>query len=279
MQRLLVTLALSICGCTPTVNPPVITEPVPPAADSAPTSVPAESADDPLLGFTYRGRPIHPLAVTGMIPWEGGPRGVDLDTQPLVDDAVEIDGARVSFDDDEPGWDVYYVHDRVGSRFLISVAQSGGGSGIFSTVIVAEIRDNQLVPTLVTGEGDRCNGGLAGDPRFDGDAVLVPRSLTPYDLVALSTRDVSHIEPYADLESSAASCMGYALVRVEPGRDAELVSVTLDRDWYGDQPDWTEGYPLQARFNRIHAQRIAAGQTELDPAAIDRFVDELLASK
>lgn len=277
MQRLIIALALSICGCTPTADPSVIVEAAPPDSPSTPAS---EPADDPLLGFGFRGRPIHPLAVSRMVPLDWsvqGPLVVDLETQPLDDAAVEIDGARVSFDDDEPGWDTYYVHDRVGSRFLIGVAQSGGGSGIFSTVVVVEIRDNRLVPIFEGPAGDRCNGGLAGDPRFDGDAVLVPRSLTPYDLVALSTRDVSHIEPYADLESSASSCMGSALMRVEPGHDDELVSVTLSRDWYGDRVGWTEKYPLQARFNRIHAQWIAAGQTELDPAAIDRFVDELLA--
>ena len=51
----------------------------------------------------------------------------------------------------------------------------------------------------------------------------------------------------------------------------------LDGRWLGDQPGWTEKYPLQRRFNRSYAQWIEAGQTELDQAAIDRFVDELLA--
>lgn len=260
MQKLLVSLALVICGCTPTGDP----------------------SGDPVFGFAHRGAAIHPLAVSQMVPLDPsvhGPRVVDLDDPPPINEAVEIDGARVSFDDDEPGWDEYRVYDRAGSRFLLGVTQNGGGSGVFSTVVVVEIRGDQLVPTFEAGGGDRCNGGLAGAPSFEGDAVLVPRWLTPFDLVALSTREVSSIEPYVDLESSASSCIGHALMRVEPGRDDELVSVMLDREWYGDRAGWTENYPLQRRFNRIHAEWIADGQTELDSDAIDRFVDQLLAAE
>ena len=243
-----------------------------------------ESPQDSLLGFRHRGEPIHPIAVSRMTPLDlanGDPPTIDLDGQPQIDETVEIVGAAISFNDDQPGWDAYEVHDRVGSHFLLSVTQSGGGTGVFSTVVVVEMREHQLVPVWVIPAGDRCNGGLAGAPSFDGDAVLVPRWLTPYDLVAFSTRDVSHIEPYEDLESSAMSCIGSALMRAERDREQQLVEVTfapgLDGRWLGDQPGWTEKYPLQRRFNRNYAQWIEAGQTELDQAAIDRFVDELLA--
>jgi hypothetical protein len=286
MRKLLVALALLVGGCTPT-DPIVVAEPSEPVdAASSPPAEPLEPPSDPLLGFGYRGQPIHPLAVSAMVPLDWSVRGplvVDLATQPRIDESVEIDGVRVSFDDDEPGYDVYLVHDRVGARFLLSVTQNGGGSGVFSTVVVVELHDDQLAPSFEAPAGDRCNGGLADAPRFDGDAVLVPRWLTPYDLVAFSTRDVSHIAPYVDLENSAMSCIGYALMRVEPGRDATLVSVTfapgVTGQWHAGQPGWTESYPLQARFNRIYAQWVADGQTELDPAAIDRFVDELLAAE
>ena len=278
-------LAATVAACTPAVGH---VETSTPAATAKPEFEPdanptAEPSSDPLLGFRHRGQPIHPDAVARVVPLEPSikaPVTVDLTAYAGVDAAVEHDGATVRFDDDEPGWSSYEVHQRQGTQFLLEVWQNGGGTGMFSTAVVVELRADQLVSVFEVPTGDRCNGSIVDAPRLDGEGVLLSYWLTPYDLVALSTRDVSHITPYEDLENSAMSCIGHALVRVEPKRAPTLIGVSLapglDGRWHADQAGWTENYPLQPRFNRIYAKWIAAGQVELDSAAIDACDDELL---
>jgi hypothetical protein len=269
-------------GVEPAPSEPAASEPA--ASEPAPVEPAEPTLADALLGFRHRGEPIHPLALAAMYStWTAATSVVDLDAQGWPAEGLTVDGNVVEFEHaDGPGWDVYEVHARVGSRFLVSANHNGGGTGRFTPVHLVELQGSRLVPVTTATGGDRCNGGLAEGPDLAGDAIVIGRYLTPWDLVdPFSSRDSSGLAAYEDLEASATSCIGYVTVRVDPSGDETVLGVTFSPDstgqWHGDTPGWTERYRLQPCFNRIYARWVAAGRTELDAAAVDEFVDELFA--
>jgi hypothetical protein len=232
---------------------------------------------DPLRGFRFAGHPIHPRAVSLL----GGGMEQTKDEVSLVDHpwrgvGLVVESSLVRFDEGELGWDVYRVIDRRDDHYLIESTWNGGGTGHFSSVRVLRLRDGVLSVVLRVGSGDRCNGGIAEDPSFDGTAVLVSHWITPEDLMNLSGR--SDLAP-GDFEFSAVSCVAMARHRVSPGR-SDLVGVKLSPDfggsWLDDQPGWTENYPRQARFNQVLRKWVAASRLELDSKEIQAFAEEVV---
>jgi len=67
-----------------------------------------------------------------------------------------------------------------GSVFYL-LTDSGGGSGIFTSVIGVRADDNHLQKTLDIAGGDRCGGGIR-DAHMDGNTLVIEQNLTPYML-------------------------------------------------------------------------------------------------
>lgn len=271
---------VSLAGCAelPSAVGEAPSEPVAARAASAPVEVEGAGPSlpvppDPLAGFRVRGQPIHPDAVAALT-LRG--RAVDVvDLSPFLDaEPPTVDGASVVADHGDAGWNHYEVVGSSARGHLLWVVWSGGGTGRFSSVQLVRLRGESLTLEQHVPAGDRCNGGVAETPRFDGDEIQISRWLTPYDLIDLATTPPVGVEPYRELESSAASCVAFVTTRVDSDGDEARVGVTLMPEPLEDSPGWTDRFSRQSTFNAVFNRWLERGDVELDQAAIDRFAAE-----
>jgi len=192
---------------------------------------------------------------------------------------------------------------------LLRVAEGGGGTGVFSALVfvagwpdvptAAEIdeRDAMRQVGLLEG-GDRCNGGIAEASVAPPATLRLGERITPFDLFTFrSTRAIRHdparglyeavenpdaatlpprlaeLEPYDDLDTAAASCIGVATTEfdLEAGT-AALVSITVTR-LIDEDPDRVARHRHQACFNRVVATAIPSFPQTLSPAEVTALAE------
>jgi hypothetical protein len=240
------------------------------------------NARAPEKTFVYRGKPIDPRCVTAFSGINGAPSHVNL-VQCTGFGLVKRDGHTFSVTDPDENslstaYDSYEVLAQNGMHFVISTDWNGGGSGYFTDLFVVDRRGAILsVDKMLSGTGDRCNGGISGNS-VRGHVLRWSEQITPYDLTTLG--GLKTLAAYKDLESSAASCVATRNMEYDLDTGAtRFVSVTLRADAgmgqngrIEDQKGWTENYTYQHCFNTYYNHHVAASKHELDPDALKRFV-------
>jgi hypothetical protein len=169
------------------------------------------------------------------------------------------------------GYIQYKVVGQAESEVYILVYENTGGSGQFSTLMVMERTGNTLTIIDRVAAGDRCNGGVVGSS-YNRDGLTYAINMTPYDLLVLTASTT--LQPYDDLESSAASCFGHAHYRYDPTRDTStLESVSFIGEEVLDRfaPDWETRYPYQVCYNDHYQEHI----NKKSPADMFLTLDQL----
>jgi hypothetical protein len=245
------------------------------AVSACRTEVPDEPG-----AFTFRGRPVHPAAVSVLYRSPG--RSVDLA-------AFETDLEFRSWED-QPGWWIAdFASDPVSGKtpFFAYAAFAGPGGGGAETYLLSVTFDAEetgdvgnLILLRKSGgrldllrawdEGAACDGGYFAQ-RMEGENFLYSRELTPLGLLDLA--------PGVRFELSAHEDLVYNLAL---DRD-ELVSIRLYNEVKADEKGRTEKFRLQSCFNRVFNAYLAEGKTALKPQDVDdfarRFRDECVAPK
>ncbi len=175
---------------------------------------------------------------------------------------------------------------------VVETVQSGGGSGSFSTVVfIRGLRELAIWPSselVAVGGwfvGDRCNGGLRDVNVAGPKTIETAENITSFDLFTLDdgrrgygwrmaftaaisaggeeevnklrSRGEIQLEPYKDLETSAAGCIGTVHYRHDIfDGSRELLGVTLEH--LVNSPYAEKTYRVQACFNAVVAE--AAGE-------------------
>ena len=246
----------------------------------------AWSVDTPQQTFTFRHKPIDPRCVAALVPMEGnGPGSVKLATC-TGPGKMTRNGQSVSIEEPDPDagmrtpFDSYEVVARQGERYVLSTLSSGGGTGLFSTLmIVRRDRDQLTTERLFPGMGDRCNGGFAG-AELHGNRLQWSTNITPYEVI-----DEAGIKlPDGDLlEDSAQSCVGTleSEYDFETGK-TRVASETFTLSYFGgsseaasglltDRTGWTDRFSLQHCFNLTYNSYVSAAHTVLSPIEMKTF--------
>jgi hypothetical protein len=196
---------------------------------------------------------------------------------------VARDGNSFTSDSADRGYSSYEILNRAGDRYVLELAWSGGGTGVFQSLLV--VRKSGATVTLIKhiAGGDRCNGGLS-DIQIVGNKVRYASNLTPYDMAELG--GPSKLKAYEDLSASAGSCVAteereYDLATGQNAR----VSVTLtggDRVSKSllleDQAGWTEKYKYDHCFNNFYNSYVRRKQLVLKAAAVGGFSEGFKAA-
>ncbi len=145
---------------------------------------------------------------------------LDSDDNLSSDDTV---GYHATYGDSD-GYTYYKFLGRKDSKLIIYVFESGGGTGVFSSVIGVERHGDLLSFSKVYTYGDRCSGGVA-DAFVDHNTLTYNLLTTPGDLLSTiyafsgnkRDADYSHDEPACGI-----CCIG-TIHKV----DEELISVDI----------------------------------------------------
>ncbi len=182
----------------------------------------------------------------------------------------ELDG------DSNMGWIEYKILGRSNDLIYISVFENSGGSGIFSSLFISEIKNDTLnIKKIIYDGGDRCNGGIY-DSKFENGILDYMIYLTPYDIVNLTEKG---LEAYEDLEASAESCFGYAHHQYNFVKDEDTVDSVifiLDKNEIVEDPDWINRYKYQSCFNDIYKKYIDNKNIELSIPNLKIFNQQFL---
>lgn len=159
-----------------------------------------------------------------------------------------------------------YLGQLKGSPVIVSYS-SGGGTGQFSSLVSIERSASKVRVLQGFGAGDRCNGGIV-DARLDGSTLYYGQNMTPIDFLQMAEDNPNDLQPYEDLEASAASCFGVA--RFE---NDKFVGVTLlDIPARGHGMEVT--YKHQNCFNQLFTALLAQGKKDLSVEELKQFTGD-----
>jgi hypothetical protein len=247
--------------------------------------------------FTYNSAPIDPLCIDALVNLaDDAPSSIDLQTCGQGAGS-EIHTGALSTDADgyytdtykdtqqnvQASFGSYKVVGSHGNTFLLLTRSSGGGTGIFeSLLLVAKDTGNTLsLVRNISGVGDRCNGGgLTAALSADGSAVDLSSNVTAFDIVTLGTGEGvtdDTIQKYQDLDASAAGCYGTSSYQymLDSG-DMAFQSLKLDADASAldTDPAYAALHPVQSCFNKLFTQYIAKGMGTLAQPGLALFAQE-----
>jgi len=231
--------------------------------------------------FTFRGRAIHPAAVSALYRSSTGQ--IDLATFKTDLEARQWE--------DQPGWWVTDFEENLASQrspFFAYAAFTGpvtGGAEIYVLSITFNAGETADVDNLLLlqksgswlglirawNEGSACDGGILAQ-RMDGENFLYSRELTPIDLLDLALDVRLGLNAHEDLEATSESCFAAANYVYSLTQDREdLVSVRLYDEPVTDEKGRTDRLRYQSCFNRIFNAYLAEGKTALSPKDVDEF--------
>ncbi len=222
--------------------------------------VPASAmAQDVAAGFFFKGKPVDPVCVQKLLGLgDSGADRVLLNDCPAPEGMSEPAKRFKADEDGFYGFEVteedsavtpYFMYRVAGKLksgdYLVETIESGGGSGTFTNVSAITYDGKSIKVSKKYAGGDRCNGGITDVAVEDGDAVY-RYFATPAELTQIFLGE-GRYEPYEDLESSAASCVG----EVEE-RNGTITALVFDRDQWagsGDDAALNSDYAYQGCFN------------------------------
>ena len=231
--------------------------------------------------FTFRGRAIHPAAVSALYRSSTGQ--IDLATFKTDLEARQWE--------DQPGWWVTDFEENLASQrspFFAYAAFTGpvtGGAEIYVLSITFNAGETADVDNLLLlqksgswlglirawNEGSACDGGILAQ-RMDGENFLYSRELTPIDLLDLALDVRLGLNAHEDLEATSESCFAAANYVYSLTQDREdLVSVRLYDEPVTDEKGRTDRLRYQSCFNRIFNAYLAEGKMALSPKDVDEF--------
>jgi len=153
-----------------------------------------------------------------------------------------------------------------GSPVVVSYA-SGGGTGQFSSLLSIERTGSKIRVLQGFGAGDRCNGGIV-DAKINFGTLYYGQNMTPIDFLQIAEDNTHDLQPYEDLEASAASCFGVA--RFE---DEKFVGVTL-LPQPAEDTTAAPAYKYQQCFNKLYRGLLEKGKKELSIKELKEFTGE-----
>jgi hypothetical protein len=225
------------------------------------SAVPAEGESRVITGeaaaglFVYRNQPIHPFCVD--FPWDSARRDpivLSRCSDTKVVPAARADGWLAADYPREDGpymsqpFASYRVLARKGDRFLIAIAESGGGTGKFTRLRWLRLgADHVSIANEVKG-GDRCVGGLSGYA-VKGGFIEFNQSLPASAVISLTGVAIEK-SIHGQLRGAPPDCDATASYQYDPATERmQLLSVAL------------------------HEVRVRSGTADSDPqACFDRLV-------
>ena len=234
--------------------------------------------------FVYRGKPVHPFCVDFPVDEHDAVNRLADCTHAQAAPRIDKRGFLTAEDEDQAHaivrrpFSSYRIFARKGDRFLLATTTSGGGTGIFDSLLWVSLDDGSLKMAESIADGDRCSGGL-DDFDVHESAVEFSQHLTPEDVLRLAEAPFEQ----DSIEYSALSCFARAhFIYDAAGEKLILKSITLRYEFGAparagkveDREGWTGLFAAQSCFNRLFNEHIEEKRATLDQALLRQFGQE-----
>jgi hypothetical protein len=93
------------------------------------------------------------------------------------------------------------------TQYVVLVFWSGGGSGLFSELLLLQKEKEWLIVSRVISGGDRCSGGLS-DASIKKNNLSYSKKITPWMLMTVPTYQDSNAKGLNQLADCAVCCIG-----------------------------------------------------------------------
>lgn len=137
--------------------------------------------------------PFHPAYINELLDWEGNKKTVKLN------ESFDMQGREMF--EDSLGFEIveeetimrtpFFSYDLIGyedEKYYFATTFCGGGTGLFTTIIAAEVIGDKLQLINTFGGGDRCNDGLT-DYCFDKGKIEYSQNYTSEEFLSATNYD------------------------------------------------------------------------------------------
>jgi hypothetical protein len=227
-------------------------------------------------GFTYESRPISPDCLSALVDlYDLEKPQVELSqcSSSQSTHKVSIASDIVTTEDksqmDPQPYANYSVIGEDGDKYLLGLGQWTGGSGFFSTILWVQVKDSKLTQLKAVASGDRCNGGA-----YKAGPWQYTVNLTSADLIEFAKNKAIKVQPYIDLDASAAGCIAKAYYMFHPETGtSRLMFVKLDEKAVLSG-EWEKQFVTQHCFNTVMSAYISRKETELSANQVAAFAEQ-----
>lgn len=227
--------------------------------------------------------PFHPYQVEKLSSMEGSKQEVDIsepiglpDNYTMYDPNGLQNGYTIDYDDEYQSRTPFFEYEylgRNGDFYFISTSESGGGTGVFSSIRILELEDNKLNEIRTLCAGDRCNGGISGE-EYNNGIITFSQNVTSEDLYILASDSIE--KPQLPLEYCAVCCVGS--VQYEYDIEKETYSLVSFTSSMGNAETELNGDSDLDHFYHLLSIHSVKNDDEMDQAEIDAFVLDLIST-
>lgn len=231
----------------------------------------------------WDGKDVPPLCFEDLLPIEGSgpdhvaiagcgamPKKKDVKTY-SKDGGIETEYRYDGDESRQTSYVAYKVIGEIDKGYVVQTNMSGGGSGVFSNVVVVKVDKDALLKVDEIFGGDRCNGGISS-VSVDHGQVIVGRYYTPADFRRIIYKE-KHYLMRGGLESSAASCFAEVFKKGDVITSIKLKAEALN---HADET-WVAKYKYQTCFNQVFSRQVQQ-KTDLSLQEFKEFVDHFYAT-
>ena len=232
--------------------------------------------------FLYNNNPIHPSILASLI--------TEYNDCIMVDLAEKKPQGRLLKRNDLETWRFveyqdksffgYSVLGNYNNNFVIETIWNGGGSGIFSNLLIINRTWNHLALIKNIAGGDRANGNI-NDAKMDKNYIYYSQNCTPFDILSLA--DLTRypkvkLQAYEDLEASASSYFGNINSSFNMRNfHNEFLNVEFNSEKVIDIEGWVNNYKHQRCFNSLYNSYVENKKIKLNKDDLNKFLDEFIS--
>ena len=227
-------------------------------------------------------RPFHPYHVSQLLGLGDREPEVDISNPielpegfSMYEDEGEFpSGFTIDYGDDFVMRTPYFQYNylgKEGNKYFIGTSDCGGGTGIFSSITILELKGSLLSEVASVCAGDRCNGGVGNTSYKDGK-IYFSQNITSDDLYIMAINPSE--KPQVSLDYCAMCCVGEANYEYDVNsKETTFISFQSFLDSENEEPE--DGTDLEY-FYYLLDKHLSENGDQLNQDQLDNFVTEFI---
>jgi len=223
----------------------------------------------------YQGKPVSAQAMLPFMNMEGPAKA----SQILPSQVAQISKTQKGFyqyNGSDGSTILYHCAGMIGHEYVVEIVYSGGGSGVFTSLVTLTLTGNTLNYSKDIADGDRTSGGI-NSVLVNASSVIYSQNITPYGLMSLTSIPSKN---YANLSDNMASGVGIANYLYHfNSKKSELLSVSLAAQtnnrgskYYNIVQDKKAGVSSQQlAFEKLYNRYVGGGKPLLTKEDLKNF--------
>jgi len=224
--------------------------------------------------------PFHPILISQLLGMGDEIEEVDIFSSTALPEGYSLyegefpSGYTIDYEDDFVMRTPYFEYDFLGKKdnlYVVSISECGGGTGIFSSVMILQLDGVMLKRIKSVCGGDRCNGGITSSA-FQNGKIYYSQNVTSEDLYVMADENIE--KPQVSLDYCAMCCVGEANYEYDIEKN-KTSFISFETYMESPEIDPEEVSELNLFYQFLFSHQEAAGG-KLNQKQLDDFVIEFI---